>query len=180
MLLITGVLVFFFSGKPVIYISFRIGKDFKPFKMYKCRTMSKESSTQLSKILKDNHTAKMGFLKYNKLKEDPRITRNGKLLRKTSLDELPQFLNVLIGNMSIVGPRPVLIQSFNDIQNYKDTVFKFKPGITGLWQVSGRNKTTFKRRLELDTWYVLNWSIFLDILIIFKTIFKVLKAEGAY
>jgi len=96
------------------------------------------------------------------------------------LDEVPQFINVLIGNMNVVGPRPVLIQSINEVLKYKDTVFKFKPGITGLWQVSGRNQTTFARRLEIDAWYVLNWSIFLDLVICFKTVAKIISAEGAY
>ena len=177
---ITGLAILIFSGKPIIFANFRIGKDFKPFKMYKFRTMKNKSSSLLSQLLQENFSIKLEFQKYNKLKNDPRITPIGKFLRKTSLDEVPQFINVLIGNMNVVGPRPVLIQSINEVLKYKDTVFKFKPGITGLWQVSGRNQTTFARRLEIDAWYVLNWSIFLDLVICFKTVAKIISAEGAY
>jgi len=118
---------------------------------------------------------------YKKLKGyDPRVTRIGTFLRKTSLDELPQIFNVLTGEMSLVGSRPYLPREENDMKYHIDTILLTPPGITGLWQVSGRNKLTFDARLRLDAWYVLNWSLWLDIVILFKTFRVVLKKEGAF
>ncbi len=108
------------------------------------------------------------------------MTRVGKFLRRTSLDELPQIFNVLAGDMSFFGPRPYLPEEEEGIRGYADLILLTSPGITGLWQVSGRNILDFEERVKLDTWYVLNWSIWLDIVILFKTIMVVLKKEGAY
>ncbi len=135
----------------------------------------------LMNILKKNPGAKEDWIKYKKIRgDDPRVTKMGKFLRKWSLDELPQVWNVLRGDMSLVGPRPYLPREEMDMKDYKDYILFTKPGITGLWQVTGRNKLLFKDRLKLDTWYVLNWSLWLDIVILFKTVKVVLKREGAY
>lgn len=115
-----------------------------------------------------------------KLDNDPRVTRIGRLLRKTSLDELGQLLNVLKGEMSLVGPRPLLERELGD---YNDGMFYYamvKPGITGMWQVSGRSKTSFADRCRLDTWYIKNWSLWYDVVILIKTIGVVVKRDGAY
>jgi len=114
-----------------------------------------------------------------KLRKDPRITKIGNFLRKTSIDELPQFINVFLGDMSLVGPRPYLPRERNDIEKYYDVIIESKPGITGLWQVSGRSNTTFEERMLFDKEYNEKKSIFLDIKILFKTAVQVLKKEGA-
>jgi len=135
----------------------------------------------LQEFLEKNPEAKKEWDKYKKLKSyDPRVTKIGKFLRATSLDELPQIFNVLKGDMSLVGLRPYLPREISDMGEYKDIILLTRPGITGLWQISGRNELTFQDRLKLDTWYVLNWSLWLDIVILFKTIKVVLKREGAY
>ena len=135
----------------------------------------------LQEFLEKNPEAKKEWDKYKKLKSyDPRVTKIGKFLRATSLDELPQIFNVLKGDMSLVGLRPYLPREISDMGEYKDIILLTRPGITGLWQISGRNELTFQDRLKLDTWYVLNWSLWLDIVILFKTIKVVLNREGAY
>ena len=118
------------------------------------------------------------YEKYHKYINDPRITKIGKFLRATSLDELPQIINVLKGDMSFVGPRPYLPEELQKMKGY-DIIFKVRPGITGLWQVSGRNNLTFKERIELEKWYVKNWSLWEDIIILFKTVKVVLLKIGA-
>jgi len=135
----------------------------------------------LKKILENDENLKKEWETYYKLKNDPRITPIGKILRKFSLDELPQFFNVLKGDLSVVGPRPVVK---DELEKYYGEFKKFylavKPGITGLWQVSGRNNTTYEDRVKLDTIYVINWSLWLDIIIILKTLKVIIKKEGAY
>ena len=119
------------------------------------------------------------FKKYKKLKEDPRITKAGKLLRKTSLDEFPQFINVLKGEMSLVGPRPYLFREHADMEGYYDIIVKHKPGITGLWQISGRSNVTFRDRLEMDMKYHKEANIARDVKILCKTVINVLKNDNA-
>ncbi|WP_338151277.1 undecaprenyl-phosphate galactose phosphotransferase WbaP [Persephonella sp. IF05-L8] len=165
----------------IFFIQERLGKNGRIFYCYKFRTMYENNEEILNKYLKENPKAKQEWDKYKKLRGyDPRITRIGRFLRKTSLDELPQIFNVLKGDMSLVGPRPYLPREIDDMGEYKDIILMSLPGITGLWQVSGRNELEFRDRLKLDTWYVLNWSLWLDIVILFKTIKVVLKREGAY
>jgi undecaprenyl-phosphate galactose phosphotransferase len=131
--------------------------------------------------LENNGEALAQWNKYKKLKDyDPRLTKIGKFLRRTSLDELPQIFNVLKGEMSLFGPRPYLPDEECEMNDCIDLILLTRPGITGLWQVSGRNELAFKDRLKLDAWYVLNWSLWLDIVILFKTIRVVLSREGAY
>ena len=132
------------------------------------------------KILVDNPQEIINYEIYHKYDNDPRITKIGSLLRKTSLDELPQIFNVLKGEMSLIGPRPYMPNERSKIGNNIDIILAVKPGITGLWQVSGRNDVDFASRIVLDVWYVRNWSIWNDIVILLKTIQVVLKRNGAY
>ncbi len=169
------------SEGPVFFIQDRLGKNGKKFKCIKFRTMYVNNDEILEDYLKRNPEKREEWNKYKKLKSfDPRVTRVGRFLRKTSLDELPQIFNVIKGDMSLVGPRPYLPKEETDMGYFKNTILLTKPGITGLWQVSGRNELEFKVRLILDERYVLNWSFWLDLLIMLKTIKVVLKREGAY
>jgi lipopolysaccharide/colanic/teichoic acid biosynthesis glycosyltransferase len=115
-----------------------------------------------------------------KLKDDPRVTRLGKLLRRSSLDELPQLINVLTGEMSLVGPRPIVASEVEKYGEYYVSYCRVKPGLTGLWQVSGRNNTTYEERVAFDQYYVLNWSVWLDLHILTRTVHTVLTGDGAY
>jgi undecaprenyl-phosphate galactose phosphotransferase len=178
---IFAILIKIDSEGPVFFVQERLGKNGKIFKCIKFRTMYVNNQEILKNFLKENQDAQLEWQTFKKLKKyDPRVTRVGKFLRKTSLDELPQIFNVLKGDMSLVGPRPYLPSEEKDMGDYKDYILLTKPGITGLWQVSGRNELSFEERLKLDTWYVLNWSLWFDIVIILKTIRVVFKKEGAY
>ncbi|HEY3374475.1 MAG TPA: undecaprenyl-phosphate galactose phosphotransferase WbaP [Candidatus Aquicultor sp.] len=159
----------------------RIGKGGTAFKFYKFRTMYVNNEEILQKHLEGNHRAQMEWRTYAKLKEyDPRVTRAGKLLRKTSLDELPQIFNVIKGEMSLVGPRPYLPGEFTRLGTHATSILSARPGVTGLWQVSGRNKIDFEGRLGLESWYVRNWSLWLDITLLARTLGVVLAGKGAY
>lgn len=164
-----------------IFSQERVGKDGKLFKCFKFRTMYEDAEDKLREVLEKDAAAKKEWEQYWKLKDDPRITRMGRFLRRTSLDELPQIFNVMMGQMSLVGPRPVTQEEIS--KYYKDMAklcFCVLPGITGLWQVSGRSNTTYDYRIALDCWYVRNWNLWLDIIILFKTIRVFLRKEGAY
>lgn len=176
-----GLLIKLDSRGPVFHIEDRFGKNKSFFNCIKFRTMYLNHDKLLKAYLASHPDMAAEWQTYKKLKGyDPRVTRIGKFLRKTSLDELPQLFNVLSGEMSLVGSRPYLPREENDMKYHIDTILLTPPGITGLWQVSGRNKLTFDARLRLDAWYVLNWSLWLDIVILFKTFRVVLKKEGAY
>lgn len=164
---------------PLFYEQLRIGKNGKQFRMYKYRSMCMNADETLKKYLEENEDARKEYKKYKKLKNDPRITKVGCFLRKTSLDEFPQFINVLIGNMSLVGPRPYLPREKEDMGEYYFAITKVKPGITGPWQVRGRSKLEFEDRMKLDVEYVNNMSIRKDIRMVWKTITKVIKKDGA-
>jgi len=164
-----------------IFSQYRIGRKGKPFLCYKFRTMFQDADEKLEELINGDKDIRTEWEKKWKIREDPRVTRMGKFLRTTSLDELPQLLNVLKGEMSLVGPRPVT-QTEIDLY-YKDTAefyFSVLPGITGLWQVSGRSNTSYDHRIELDSWYVRNWNLWLDIVVLLKTMRVVLKKEGAW
>ncbi len=181
LVVVIGILIKLDSKGPVFFPHKRIGKDGKKIKIYKFRTMYIDATNRLNKILEKDENTKKEWETFFKLKNDPRITKIGKFLRKTSLDELPQFFNVLKGEMSFVGPRPVVKYEIKKYyKEYSKFYFMVKPGITGLWQVSGRNNISYEKRVKLDAWYVLNWSLWLDIVILFKTIRVVVKGEGAY
>lgn len=164
---------------PVFYVQERIGKDGKIFKMYKYRSMVVGAEEKLRTYLDENEEAREEYKKYKKLKDDPRITKMGHILRKTSLDEMPQLLNLLKGEMTLVGPRPYLPYEKEDMGEYYGIIVKYKPGITGLWQVSGRSNTTFDDRLDLDTTYHKKHSLRYDAKILYKTFMHVIKKEGA-
>ena len=138
-----------------------------------------DAEERLSELMAKDATIHDEYTRYHKLEHDPRITRAGHLLRKFSLDELPQFINVLQGDMSLVGPRPYLSRELIDMGRYADTIFEAKPGLTGYWQVSGRNTLTFDERLEMEAHYVRNWSLWWDIVLLTKTPSVVLKRKGA-
>ena len=157
------------SRGPIFYSQRRLGKNKKPFKCLKFRTMHAEAEDILDNLIKNNKTLRREFEASHKLKNDPRITNIGHFLRKTSLDEIPQFINVLKGEMSIVGPRPIVKEELEKYGESINQVLSVKPGITGLWQVSGRNNLSYKRRVYLDCLYVKNINLILDIRIIIRT-----------
>ncbi|MFJ2997972.1 undecaprenyl-phosphate galactose phosphotransferase WbaP [Raoultella planticola] len=168
------------DGGPAIYGHERIGKGGKPFKCLKFRSMVINSKEVLEELLSTNSSAKEEWDATFKLKDDPRITKIGGFLRRTSLDELPQLFNVLKGEMSLVGPRPIITAELERYNDEVDYYLLSKPGMTGLWQVSGRSDVDYETRVYLDAWYVKNWSMWNDIAILFKTIGVVLKKDGAY
>ncbi len=164
---------------PIFYAQERIGKNGKIFRMYKYRSMVVGADEKLTKYLEENEEAREEYRKYKKLKNDPRITVIGKILRKTSLDEFPQFINVLKGDMSLVGPRPYLPREKEEMNGFFNYITSCKPGITGLWQVNGRNDVTFTDRLSMDMNYYYNYNLKLDFKLLFKTLRKVVMKEGA-
>jgi Undecaprenyl-phosphate galactose phosphotransferase, WbaP/exopolysaccharide biosynthesis polyprenyl glycosylphosphotransferase len=168
------------TGQNIFYGHKRIGKNGNYFNCYKFRSMHNDSDRLLRDHLKQNPAAQKEWQRDFKLKNDPRITNIGKFLRRTSLDELPQLWNVVIGDMSLVGPRPVIDEEIIRYQDKKGLYQMVRPGITGLWQVSGRNDVTYEERVNLDTWYSKNWSLWYDIVILFKTLNVVIKRSGAY
>lgn len=165
------------KGK-VFFKQKRLGVNGKEFLCYKFRSMYSDQSF-MAQWLKEHPEEKNYYEKYHKYMNDPRITKVGAFLRKTSLDEIPQLLNVLKGDMSLVGPRPYMIIEKEDIGQKSSLVLAVKPGITGLWQVSGRSDVDFSSRVEMDVWYMKNWSLWNDIVILLKTIGVVLKRDGA-
>lgn len=164
---------------PLFYSQKRIGKDGKYFKMYKFRSMVVGADEILKKLLEENEDLRKEFEETRKLQDDPRITKVGRFLRKTSLDEFPQFINVLKGEMSLVGPRAVIDGEIEKFGEHKEEVLSVKPGITGYWAANGRSNTSYDERVEMETYYANNISILLDIQILFKTVISVIKKEGA-
>ncbi len=168
------------DGGEAIYIQKRVGRNGKIFPCYKFRTMRVDSYKILRNLLRENKKIRDEWNQNFKLKDDPRITPIGKFLRKTSLDELPQLWNVFCGDMSLVGPRPIIRQ---ELKFYADDLayyYMVRPGLSGLWQVSGRSDTDYETRVYLDSWYVKNWSFWNDIIILAKTVRVVLMGKGAY
>ena len=164
---------------PIFYTQERIGKNGKMFKMYKYRSMVVGADEKLEKYLSENEEARKEYNEYKKLKDDPRVTKVGKFIRKTSIDEFPQFLNVFKGEMSLVGPRPYLEREKEDMNGYYKYIVTCKPGLTGLWQTSGRSDVNFSDRIDLDMLYYNNHSLKSDIKILFKTAEQIVKREGA-
>lgn len=158
----------------------RLGKDEKLFSCYKYRSMYENSDGVLQEYLQNNPKERENYEIYHKYENDPRITKAGRFLRATSLDELPQFINILRGEMSLIGPRPYMYEEREKMgEQNRALILKVSPGITGLWQVSGRNELTFQERIELDTWYIQNWSLWMDFVIFLKTVKVVLSKVGA-
>ena len=164
---------------PIFYSQNRIGKDGKNFKMYKFRSMVMGADEKLEKYLQENEEARREYKINKKLKDDPRVTKIGKFIRKTSIDEFPQFINVLKGEMSLVGPRPYLPREIEDMGYAYPYITAVKPGVTGLWQVKGRNDVTFKDRLDLDMEYFENKNLLFEIKILFWTVSSVVHKKGA-
>ena len=180
--LLISLLIKLSSRGPIFFLQERVGKNNIPFKCIKFRTMHPEAKDILENLLMKDEKLKMEFEQTQKIKNDPRITTIGKLLRKTSLDELPQFINVLKNEMSIVGPRPIVNKEKKKYGKNLKKVLSVRPGITGLWQVSGRNNLTYKTRVKLDINYVENYNILMDLRILIRTIGVILFPldRGAY
>jgi lipopolysaccharide/colanic/teichoic acid biosynthesis glycosyltransferase len=170
------------SRGPVFYVQKRIGRDYKSFGCIKFRTMRRDSDRALSALLSNSPELKKEFSRDFKLKNDPRITPLGKFLRRSSLDELPQFINVLRGEMSVVGPRPIVTAELTRYGRHMNEVLSVRPGMTGLWQVSGRNNLSYRQRVKLDLRYARTRHFFLDLKIVCKTFMVVLRPRdrGAY
>ncbi len=177
---VISIMIVLDSRGGVIYKQTRIGKGGREFKAYKFRTMVLNADQVLQEYLDKSPELKAEWLATHKLKQDPRVTRVGAILRKASLDEMPQFWNILIGEMSLIGPRPIVEAEIEKYGRCFELYKQARPGLTGLWQVSGRSDTSYKRRVELDEYYLLNRSLKLDILIILKTVLVVLSRKGAY
>ena len=177
--LLIGLLVKLSSKGPALYRAKRLGQDGKTIRIWKFRTMYQDADKTLEKMLENNPDMKKEWEKKFKLEHDPRVTPLGRILRRTSLDELPQFWNVLMGEMAIIGPRPI-VEKERHYYGVNFQVFSIvKPGITGLWQVSGRSETSYEERVNLDLYYVSNWRIWMDYYIFLKTILIVLTRRGA-
>lgn len=166
------------SQGPLFYSHQRIGKSGEKFDVFKFRTMVKNADQKLNTFLEENPEANKEWEKYQKLENDPRITYLGKFLRKFSLDELPQILNVLKGEMSLIGPRAVTEEEIRNFGPYAGLILRVKPGITGWWQVMGRNEKTWKERTRLEVYYVSNWSLWMDAYITIKTIWVIVSGQG--
>ena len=164
---------------PIFFTQQRIGKDGKPFKIYKFRTMVPNAEQVLEDLMDKDPAIKKEYLTNKKLENDPRITKAGKMLREKSLDEFPQFINVLRGEMSIVGPRPYLLREKADMGYAYKSIINCKPGVTGMWQTHGRSDVSFEERLELDDYYYRNWNFWLDVKLLIKTVKLVIHGSGA-
>ncbi len=174
--LIIAIMIKATSRGPVFFAHIRVGKNGKKFKMYKFRTMYENAREMIKNFTPEQ---KKEWEENFKLQDDPRITKIGKFLRKTSLDELPQIFNILRGDLSIVGPRPVVVKELRKYGKDKDKFLSVTPGLTGYWQVNGRSETTYDERIQLELYYVDHMSFWLDVKIFFKTFSTVFKKEGA-
>jgi Undecaprenyl-phosphate galactose phosphotransferase WbaP len=168
------------SPGPIFYGHKRIGKNGREFKCWKFRSMVIDADKQLEKILAENPEMRAEWEKDRKFTNDPRVTKIGKILRKTSIDEIPQFFNILTGEMSFIGPRPVTEPELAKYGKKSDFILSVQPGLSGMWQISGRSDTGYEERVTLDSYYIQNWSVWLDIWIIIKTVYVVLRGKGAY
>lgn len=164
---------------PLFYEQLRYGKGGKQFRIYKFRSMCMNADKKLKEYLTQNEEARIEFEENHKLKNDPRITKIGNVLRKTSIDELPQLINVFKGDMSLIGPRPVIDGEIEKYGKNKEKFLSVRPGITGYWAANGRSDTSYDERIKMELYYVDNISFKLDVKIFFKTILSVIKKEGA-
>ena len=168
------------DGGSAMYSHERVGLGGKTFFCLKFRSMYGDSDRRLETLLASDPNAKQEWSEHYKLKEDPRITPLGHFLRESSIDELPQLVNVLRGDMSLVGPRPIIVEELEKYGDAKGTYLSVRPGLTGLWQVSGRNDLDYETRVALDTEYIENWSFKADVIILLKTVRVVIERRGAY
>jgi undecaprenyl-phosphate galactose phosphotransferase len=179
--ILISLIIFVSSPGPIFYVQPRVGRKGKIIKCFKFRTMCINAEEKLKKILESDAALKEEYNKFRKLKNDPRVFSFGKFLRKTSLDELPQFFNVLLGDLSVVGPRPAMpseVERF--FKNRAEKILSIRPGITGIWQTSGRNNLSFEDRVKLDEIYVDSQSFKKDMELIIKTIPMLFFSKGAY
>ncbi len=163
----------------IFYCQKRLGKNGKIIKIFKFRTMVPNADKILEKWLKENPEKRKEYLKDRKIDNDPRITKIGNFLRISSIDEMPQFINILTGDMSLIGPRPVVPDEVNNYGKKKDKFLSMRPGLTGYWASNGRNNISYKERMKMELYYIDHCSILLDLQIIFDTFFAVIKKEGA-
>jgi len=177
--LLIALAIFICSPGNVFYTQIRLGRGGRVFKCYKFRTMYLDADHRLKEILQKNPSLQAEWEKNQKLRIDPRVFSFGRFLRKTSLDELPQFWNAFRGDLSIVGPRPYMVKQRNELGPLAYTILSMRPGITGLWQTSGRSKTTFQERIALDAQYVDKQSFWYDLKLILKTIPEILFSKNA-
>jgi lipopolysaccharide/colanic/teichoic acid biosynthesis glycosyltransferase len=178
--LISALLIKLGSPGRIFYRQSRIGRNGKPFEILKFRTMHPSADKTLELLIQDDPTYRVSWEQYQKLLDDPRLTPFGRVMRRMSIDELPQLWNVLKGEMSLVGPRPFLPEQKNDYGEAYAYYVRAHPGMTGLWQINGRNLTSFADRAEWDKYYVRHWSLLLDVYILVRTIAVVLRGEGAF
>lgn len=174
-----AVLVRLQDGGPALFAHTRIGRNGKPFKCYKFRSMVTDAQQRLDTLLANDPEAAAEWARDQKLRKDPRVTGLGRFIRKTSLDELPQLLNILKGEMSVVGPRPVIMDELARYGTHVDEYLSVTPGVTGPWQVSGRNDVSYEERVQMDASYARNWTVLGDIWITLKTVPAVLLSRGA-
>jgi Undecaprenyl-phosphate galactose phosphotransferase WbaP len=179
LLLLITILVASESHGPIFFRQQRLGKDSKPFSVIKFRTMIDGAEDKLTEMLQSDPVMQAEYLEYHKLEKDPRVTKLGYFLRKFSLDELPQFWNVLKGEMSLSGPRAYMPSELENMGSYAAMIFRVRPGITGWWQVLGRHQTSFQKRLQMDEYYISNWSLWMDAYITIRTIFVIITGKGA-
>ena len=177
--LVLAILVKLTSRGPIMYAAKRLGLNGKEIRVWKFRTMRQDADEYLKKMLEKDPVLAAEWKEKFKLENDPRITPFGKFLRKTSLDELPQLFNVLTGEMAMIGPRPIVRAEVAYYGENYEVFSRVKPGITGLWQISGRSETTYEQRVNFDLAYIMNWSIWLDIYILMRTVLEVLRCRGA-
>ena len=178
--LLLALLVYLESRGSVFYKDRRMGRDGNLFWCMKFRTMVPDAENLLQRMLEENEDLRREYFRYHKLRDDPRVTRVGRFLRKTSLDELPQLWNVLRGEMSLVGPRPYLLRESEEIGVTQSEILRVPPGITGPWQVAGRNQTYFADRVQMDAYYIRDWSMWLDLVLLARTVKTVVRGRGAY
>ncbi|WP_245424298.1 sugar transferase [Sinorhizobium sp. BJ1] len=177
LMLVVAFLIKVITGGPVLFSHRRIGFNGKPFECYKFRTMVENADELLGEYLACDTRAAEEWRETQKLQRDPRVTKLGQILRKSSLDELPQLINILRGEMSCVGPRPIVADELSRYGSAADEYLKTRPGLTGLWQISGRNDVDYARRVVLDAQYVRNWSIWTDLVILTWTAFAVMRFD---
>ena len=177
---VLAILIRLDSPGPVFYAGERLGLRGKSFRCLKFRTMRLDAEARLQEMLEKDPALKAEYTAFHKLRNDPRVTRVGEFLRRTSLDELPQIINILMGHMSLVGPRPYLLRERELMHPYTEAVLSCRPGLTGWWQVEARNSARFDERLQMDIFYIRRWSIWLDLHILIRTVMVVLQGRGAY
>jgi Undecaprenyl-phosphate galactose phosphotransferase WbaP len=179
-LLLIALLIKLSSKGPALYRHKRLGQNGREIGVFKFRSMVADADEKLTVMLEKDPKLREEWEGYHKLKNDPRITGIGKFLRRTSFDEFPQLLNVLAGEMSLVGPRPVTKEEVEKYGENYHRIFSVKPGMTGLWQVSGRSDTDYNERISYDSYYLQSWSVWLDLWVLYKTLGVVLWGKGAY